>query len=50
MRDEVPNWRQSFKVMARWLRDGELVGLPDMKYVPGPNRGLSGQRGGLFPP
>ena len=30
--------------MERWLRDGELVGLPDMKYVPGPNRGLSDQR------
>lgn len=28
-----------------WVRDGELVGLPDRTYTPGPNRGLTGQRG-----
>jgi len=34
-----------------WVRDGELVGVPDMEYAPAPgNRGLSGQRGGHFPP
>ena len=34
-----------------WVRDGELVGLPDQEYVPrGGNLGLSGQRGGHFPP
>ena len=34
-----------------WVRDGELVGLPDQEWVPGgTNRGLSGQRGGHFPP
>jgi hypothetical protein len=28
-----------------WVRDGELVGLPDKVFEPSPNRGLSGQRG-----
>ena len=36
--------------MARWLRDGEFAGLPDMEYVPDPNRDLSRQRGGLCSP
>ena len=31
-----------------WLEDGRLVGLPDIEYVPGPNRGLNGQRGWRF--
>jgi arylsulfatase A-like enzyme len=34
-----------------WVRDGKLVGLPDQEWVPRTgNRGLSGQRGGHFPP
>ena len=33
-----------------WIRDGKLVGLPDADYRVGPNRGLSGQRGGHWPP
>ena len=33
-----------------WVREGELVGLPDADYRTGPNKGLSGQRGGHWPP
>jgi arylsulfatase A-like enzyme len=33
-----------------WLKDGELVGLPDEPCEPGPNRGLSIQRGVHWPP
>jgi len=28
-----------------WVDGGKLVGLPEIDYVPQPNRGLSGQRG-----
>jgi len=31
-----------------WLRDGELIGLPDEPYVPSPDRSLRGQRGLRF--
>ena len=33
-----------------WVQNGELVGLPDRTFQPGPNRGLSGQRGDHWPP
>ena len=33
-----------------WLRDGALVGLPDREFAPGPNKGLSSQRGQHWPP
>ena len=33
-----------------WVCDGELIGLPDADYRGGPNKGLSGQRGGHWPP
>ena len=34
-----------------WARDGRLVGLPEQEWsAGGENRGLSGQRGGHFPP
>lgn len=33
-----------------WLRDGRLVGLPDQRSEPEPNRGLSLQRGIHWPP
>lgn len=33
-----------------WVKDGELVGLPDQEYTPRPDRGLSGQRGIHWPP
>ncbi len=33
-----------------WVRDGQLIGLPDRARRPGPNRGLSMQRGDHFPP
>ena len=33
-----------------WIREGNLVGLPDAEYRVGPNKGLSGQRGGHWPP
>jgi arylsulfatase A-like enzyme len=33
-----------------WVQDGVLVGLPDRKYTPKPDRGLSGQRGIHWPP
>ncbi|MCP5118995.1 MAG: sulfatase-like hydrolase/transferase, partial [bacterium] len=34
----------------QWVRDGRLVGLPDRTFVPGPNKGLSSQRGQHWPP
>ena len=34
----------------QWVRDGVLVGLPDGGVSEGPNRQLSGQRGGHWPP
>lgn len=33
-----------------WVQDGQLVGLPDREFVPGPNRGLTSQRGAHWPP
>jgi hypothetical protein len=33
-----------------WVRDGKLVGLPNREFRPGPNRGLSSQRGHHWPP
>ncbi|MCZ6679520.1 MAG: sulfatase-like hydrolase/transferase, partial [Candidatus Poribacteria bacterium] len=33
-----------------WVQNGQLVGLPDRDFVPGPNRGLSSQRGAHWPP
>ena len=33
-----------------WVRDGELVGRPARTFRPGPNRGLSSQRGHHWPP
>ena len=33
-----------------WVKDGKLVGLPDRKFAPGPNKGLSSQRGQHWPP
>ncbi len=33
-----------------WVQEGRLVGLPDREFVPGPNRGLSSQRGSHWPP
>jgi arylsulfatase A-like enzyme len=35
-------WGSDFE---QWVRDGKLVGEPDRKFVPGPNRSLLGQRG-----
>ncbi|MEZ4731393.1 MAG: sulfatase-like hydrolase/transferase [Caldilineaceae bacterium] len=32
-----------------WVQDGTLVGLPDRPFVPGPNRGLTSQRGAHWP-
>ena len=32
-----------------WVRDGQLVGLPGRRFHPGPNRGLSSQRGNHWP-
>jgi arylsulfatase len=34
----------------KWVNDGELVGLPNQRYQPRPDRGLSGQRGIHWPP
>ncbi len=28
-----------------WIEDGELIGLPDRGFRPGPDRGLGDQRG-----
>ena len=33
-----------------WIQDGQLVGLPDRPFAPGPNRGLSSQRSNHWPP
>jgi arylsulfatase A-like enzyme len=33
-----------------WVQEGRLVGLPDREFVPGPNKGLSSQRGDHWPP
>ncbi len=33
-----------------WVRDGELEGLPNREFRPGPNRGLSSVRGHHWPP
>ncbi len=33
-----------------WVKEGELVGLPNKHYTPGPNRGLTSQRGAHWPP
>ena len=35
---------------SSWVRDGQLVGRPARTYRPGPNRGLSSQRGHHWPP
>ncbi len=32
-----------------WVKDGQYIGLPDRTYEPGPNRGLTGQRGSHWP-
>ncbi len=34
----------------KWVENGQLVGLPDQPYHPGPNRGLTSQRGQHWPP
>ena len=34
----------------RWARQGQLVGRPAREFHPGPNRGLSSQRGHHWPP
>lgn len=31
--------------LGKWVRNGELVGVPDQPFPPPPNRGLIGQRG-----
>jgi hypothetical protein len=33
-----------------WVEEGQLVGLPDREFTPGPNKGLSSQRGSHWPP
>ena len=33
-----------------WVHEGELVGRPRRQFRPGPNRGLSSQRGHHWPP
>ena len=33
-----------------WVRDGELVGVPDRAYRPGGDKDLGSQRGGHWPP
>ncbi len=33
-----------------WVQDGRLVGRPDRPFTPGPNRGLTSQRGLHWPP
>ncbi|MCH8292575.1 sulfatase-like hydrolase/transferase [Candidatus Poribacteria bacterium] len=33
-----------------WVENGKLIGLSDKNFTPGPNRGLSSQRGNHWPP
>jgi len=33
-----------------WIKDGRLTGLPDRDFTPGPNKGLTSQRGEHWPP
>jgi arylsulfatase A-like enzyme len=33
-----------------WVQEGQLVGWPNRPFVPGPNRGLTSQRGSHWPP
>lgn len=33
---------------VKWVKDGELIGLPDRAYEPAPERGLNNQRGWRF--
>ena len=33
-----------------WIKDGKLVGIPNRNFRPGPNRGLTSQRGAHWPP
>jgi arylsulfatase A-like enzyme len=33
-----------------WVQTGELVGLPNRSFTPGPHRGLSSQRSSHWPP
>ena len=33
-----------------WAQGEQLVGLPDQVFTPGPNKGLSSQRGDHWPP
>ena len=33
----------------QWVEDGTLVGKPDRRFRPGPNRSLSSQRGDHWP-
>ena len=33
-----------------WVQNGELVGLPEREFIPGPNKGLTSQRGAHWPP
>ncbi len=52
--DELARLKQVLKdelygVDEEWLSDGEFVGWKDREFVPGPNRGLSSQRGEHWP-
>ena len=33
-----------------WAKNGQLIGVPDRDFIPGPNRGLTSQRGLHWPP
>jgi hypothetical protein len=33
-----------------WIQDGDLRGRPNRAFIPGPNKGLSSQRGDHWPP
>ena len=42
--------KQLYGSDLEWVRDGELVGVPDRTYRPGGNKDLGSQRGGHWPP
>jgi arylsulfatase len=52
VRERLENWLigELYGGDEAWVRDGKMVGLPDEEFPSGGNRGLSGQRGGHWPP
>ena len=52
LRQQLTGWLldELYGTDEAWVQNGELVGLPDLEYTPGPSRGFGGQRGLHWPP